>query len=52
MPQEARKQLPDVALGLWPGASEAEAFDEMRESKGASPAKVSDVGATNRLETP
>eukprot|EP00434_Breviolum_minutum_P025806 symbB.v1.2.022813.t1/scaffold2029.1/size91969/1 len=50
--QEARKQLPDVALGLWPGASEAEAFDEMRESKGASPAKVSDVGATNRLETP
>ena len=33
--QEARQQLPDVALGLWPGASEAEPYDEMREAKGA-----------------
>ena len=39
MPQEARKQLPDVALGLWPGASEEEAFDEMRESKGDAPGR-------------
>ncbi|CAL1138443.1 unnamed protein product, partial [Cladocopium goreaui] len=32
--EEARQQLPDVALGLWPGASEAEPYDEMREAKG------------------
>eukprot|EP00435_Cladocopium_sp_Y103_P051775 s115_g16.t1 len=32
--EEARQQLPDVALGLWPGASEQEPYDEMRETKG------------------
>ena len=38
--QEARQQLPDVALGLWPGASEAEPYDEMREAKGALPGEI------------
>jgi hypothetical protein len=41
--QEARQQLPDVALGLWPGASEAEPYDEMREAKGAGSKALTDI---------
>ena len=46
-PQEARRQLPDVAVGLWPGASEAEAYDEMRDAKGC----LATAGEVSKLIT-
>eukprot|EP00439_Symbiodinium_sp_Y106_P047833 s3931_g6.t1 len=32
--EEARRALPDVTVGLWPGAAKAEPYDEMRDEKG------------------
>ncbi|CAK9077937.1 unnamed protein product [Durusdinium trenchii] len=48
--EEARRQLPDVAVGLWPGASEAEAYDEMRDAKGrCRPAYVGVVAQVEQI---
>ena len=32
--EAARRLLPDVAMGLWPGASEEEPYDEVRDKEG------------------